>query len=171
VKTMGRNLNEVLASLPAERRRKVDALARTKVEDMLASARTLADIRKAVGKTQVEVALALGVKQNAISQLEQRSDTYLSTFKRFLVGMGMRLELSVVTADGTRVDLSEFRSAGSVLQDGMGAAVAALAGAPVRSSRRAAAACKTQRTPSSVKKPRSSAAKRSVKHATPTGRG
>jgi transcriptional regulator with XRE-family HTH domain len=168
---MGRNLNEVLASLPAERRRKVDALARTKVEDMLASARTLADIRKAVGKTQVEVALALGVKQNAISQLEQRSDTYLSTFKRFLVGMGMRLELSVVTADGTRVDLSEFRSAGSVLQDGMGAAVAALAGAPVRSSRRAAAACKTQRTPSSVKKPRSSAAKRSVKHATPTGRG
>lgn len=171
MKTMGRNLNEVLASLPAERRRKVDALARTKVEDMLASARTLADIRKAVGKTQVEVALALGVKQNAISQLEQRSDTYLSTFKRFLVGMGMRLELSVVTADGTRVDLSEFRSAGSVLQDGMGAAVAALAGAPVRSSRRAAAACKTQRTPSSVKKPRSSAAKRSVKHATPTGRG
>lgn len=168
---MGRNLNEVLASLPAERRRKVDALARTKVEDMLSSARTLADIRKAVGKTQVEVALALGVKQNAISQLEQRSDTYLSTFKRFLVGMGMRLELSVVTADGTRVDLSEFRSAGSVLQDGMGAAVAALAGAPVRSSRRAAAACKTQRTPSSVKKPRSSAAKRSVKHATPTGRG
>lgn len=168
---MGRNLNEVLASLPIERRRKVDALAQTKVEDMLASARTLADIRKAVGKTQVEVALALGVKQNAISQLEQRSDTYLSTFKRFLVGMGMRLELSVVTADGTRVDLSEFRSAGSVLQDGMGAAVAALAGAPVRSSRRAAAACKTQRTPSSVKKPRSSAAKRSVKHATPTGRG
>lgn len=168
---MGRNLKEVLASLPAERRRKVDALAQAKAEDMLASARTLADIRKAVGKTQVEVALALGVKQNAISQLEQRSDTYLSTFKRFLVGMGMRLELSVVTADGTRVDLSEFRSSGSVLQDGTGAAVAALAGAPARASRRAAAACKTQRTPSSVKKPRPSTAKRSVKHATPTGRG
>ena len=106
---MGRKLNEVIAALPAERRRKIDALAQARVEDMLASARTLADIRKAVGKTQVEVAQALGVKQHAISQLEQRSDTYLSTFKRFLAGMGMHLELSVVTADGARVELSEFR--------------------------------------------------------------
>ncbi|MFT3817294.1 MAG: XRE family transcriptional regulator [Rubrivivax sp.] len=86
-------------------------MAQAKAQEMLTSARTLADIRKAVGKTQVEVAQALGVKQHAISQLEQRSDTYLSTFRRFLAGMGMQLELSVVTADGVRVELSEFRTA------------------------------------------------------------
>jgi len=134
---MGRKLNDVIASLPAQRQQKIEALAQAKAQEMLASARTLADIRKAVGKTQVEVAHALGVKQHAISQLEQRSDTYLSTFKRFLAGMGMQLELSVVTADGVRVELSEFRSA----EPG---AEAAAVSAAVPAAAKAAAAKKTR---------------------------
>lgn len=165
---MGRKLNEVIASLPAERRERIDALARAKVEDMLASARTLADIRKAVGRTQVEVAHALGVKQNAISQLEQRSDTYLSTFKRFLAGMGLQLELSVVTAEGTRVELSEFRSAEPGSVAGTSASVPALAKALTGSRRRAAAEPKARaaakRTPAAArKKARSSATRRAAK--------
>lgn len=141
---MGRKLNEVIASLPAQRRERVDALAQAKVEEMLASARTLADIRKAVGKTQVDVARVLGVKQNAISQLEQRSDTYLSTFKRFLAGMGMHLELSVVTAEGTRVDLSEFRSPQPGSTALASAPVPALAKTLAGKSRRTAASLQTR---------------------------
>jgi len=109
---MGRKLNEVLASLPKERQARIDALAQAKMRDMLVHASTLADIRKATGRTQAEVAEALGVNQNAISQLEQRSDMYLSTFRRLLNGMGMRLEFAVVTPDGQRVALSGFQPRG-----------------------------------------------------------
>lgn len=156
-------MNEVIASLPAERRKKIDASARAKVEDMLASANTLADIRRAVGKTQVEVAQALGVKQNAISQLEQRSDTYLSTFQRFLAGMGMHLELSVVTADGARVELSEFRSQAMARTGGTSAPVPAMAKVLADEGGRAASSPKARavakRAPAATKKARSSAAK------------
>ena len=106
---MGKKLSEVLAALPEERQQHIEALAQVKVQDMLAAAKTLADIRKAAGKTQVELARTLGVKQNAISQLEKRSDTYLSTFRKVLKGMGMHLELAVVTADGGRVNLAAFQ--------------------------------------------------------------
>jgi len=106
---MGRKLNEVLASLPKERQARIDALAQSKMRDMLVHASTLADIRKATGRTQAQVAEALGVNQNAISQLEQRSDIYLSTFRRLLNGMGMQLEFAVVTPDGQRVALSGFQ--------------------------------------------------------------
>ena len=105
---MGRKLDEIIKNLPAERQVKIETLARKKVEEMLAHARTLTDFRKAVGKTQTEVAQELGIKQNAVSQLEQRSDTYVSTLRRFLGSLGMRLELSVVTKRGVRIDLPHF---------------------------------------------------------------
>jgi transcriptional regulator with XRE-family HTH domain len=75
---------------------------------MIAHATTLTDFRKAVGKTQVEVAKELGIKQNAVSQLEQRSDTYVSTLRRFLQSLGLTLELSVVSKNGTRINLPNF---------------------------------------------------------------
>lgn len=105
---MGRNIDEVIKSLPVERQRKVSALTQQKVDDMLAHAATLTDFRKAVGKTQAEVAKALGINQNAVSQLERRSDTYVSTLRRFLKSLGLTLELSVVDKNGVRVELPNF---------------------------------------------------------------
>ena len=110
---MGRNLNDIIKRLPAERQTKIAALSLQKVEEMMAHAQTLADIRKAVGKTQTEVAKQLGIKQHAVSQLEKRSDTYVSTLRRFLQSLGMKLELSVVAKDGARVDLPNFLVAAS----------------------------------------------------------
>lgn len=105
---MGRTLKEVMKTLPASRRAKVESLAQKKVEEMLAHAKTLKDFRKAVGKTQAQVAESLGIKQHAVSQLEQRSDTYVSTLQKFLETLGMRLELSVVTAKGIKIELPSF---------------------------------------------------------------
>lgn len=114
-----------------------------------------------VGKTQVEVAHALGVKQNAISQLEQRSDTYLSTFKRFLAGMGMHLELSVVTAEGKRVELSEFRCSEPKMAGGTSAPVPALikglAGEGPRAARAPKTRASSRRAPAATKRVASSA--------------
>lgn len=105
---MGRNLDDVIKSLPADRQAKISDLSHKKVEEMLAHAATLTDFRKAVGKTQAEVAKELGIKQNAVSQLEKRSDTYVSTLRRFLKSLGMTLELSVITKNGSRIDLPNF---------------------------------------------------------------
>jgi transcriptional regulator with XRE-family HTH domain len=102
---MGRNLDDVIGSLPAARQTRIAQRAGQHVADMLAHATTLAEFRKAVGKTQAEVALELGIGQNAVSQMEQRADTYVSTLRRYLKSLGLTLELSVVTQDGARFDL------------------------------------------------------------------
>jgi DNA-binding XRE family transcriptional regulator len=102
---MGRNLDDVIDSLPAERQAKIAQRAEQHVADMLAHVTTLAEFRKAVGKTQAQVALELGIGQNAVSQMEQRADTYVSTLRRYMKSLGLTLELSVVNQDGARFDL------------------------------------------------------------------
>ncbi|HEX8610372.1 MAG TPA: XRE family transcriptional regulator [Telluria sp.] len=101
-------MNDVINSLPAERQTAIAAASQKKIEDMLAHAATLTDFRKAIGKTQAEVAKDLGINQNAVSQLEQRSDTYVSTLRRFLKSLGLTLELSVIDKNGVRIDLPNF---------------------------------------------------------------
>lgn len=82
---MARKLDDVMAALPARRRAKIERRAQE-----LAS---LKDLRQAVEKTQVDLAEALGVGQDTISRLEQRSDMLLSTLRRYVEGMGGKLEL------------------------------------------------------------------------------
>ena len=82
---MARNLDDVMATLPAKRRAKVEQRAQE-----LAS---LKDLRQAVEQTQEDLAAALGVGQDTISRLEQRSDMLLSTLRRYVEGMGGKLEL------------------------------------------------------------------------------
>jgi len=82
---MARNLDDVMAALPAKRRARIERRAQE-----LAS---LKDLRQAVEKTQVDLAEALGVGQDTISRLEQRSDMLLSTLRRYVEGMGGKLEL------------------------------------------------------------------------------
>ena len=105
---MGRKLREIIEGLRPERQAKIMALADQKVKDMLSCAKSLADFRKAIGKTQEEVAKELGIKQNAVSQLEQRSDLYVSTLQRFVGALGMKLDLSLTTKNGIRIDLEKF---------------------------------------------------------------
>jgi transcriptional regulator with XRE-family HTH domain len=82
---MARNLEQVLAKLPAKRR--------AKVEQRAAELATLKDLRQAVQQTQEELASALGVGQDTISRLEQRSDMLLSTLRRYVEAMGGTLDL------------------------------------------------------------------------------
>jgi DNA-binding XRE family transcriptional regulator len=82
---MAKNLDLVLAGLPAKRRQAIEVRA-----DNLA---TLKDLRLAVEQTQQDLAVALGVGQDTISRLEKRSDMLLSTLRRYIEGMGGTLEL------------------------------------------------------------------------------
>ena len=84
---MGRSLDQVIASLPAKRRAKIEQRA-----NELA---TLKDLRQAVERTQVELAARLGVGQDTVSRIERRSDILLSTLRRYVEAMGGELQLVV----------------------------------------------------------------------------
>ena len=82
---MVKKLDDVLNDLPPKRRSKVNARA--------AELATLRDLRIAALQTQEDMAQALGVGQDTISRLEQRSDMLLSTMRRYVEAMGGRLDL------------------------------------------------------------------------------
>ncbi|MBQ9578915.1 MAG: helix-turn-helix transcriptional regulator, partial [Ottowia sp.] len=74
-----------MASLPEERRKRI--------EERAAELRTLRELRSAVQRTQTQVADALGVGQDSVSRMENRSDMLLSTLRRYVEAMGGTLAL------------------------------------------------------------------------------
>jgi transcriptional regulator with XRE-family HTH domain len=74
--------------------------------DMIAHAASLSAIRKAVSKTQSQMGQELGMPQNAISQLEKRSDLLVSTLARYVDALGAELDLVVRMKDGTEIVLA-----------------------------------------------------------------
>lgn len=66
----------------------------------------LYELRAARQLTQQQLAQTLGLTQAAVSQMENRTDLYLSTLQNFIEAMGGRLELYAVFGDG-RVKLTQ----------------------------------------------------------------
>ena len=102
---MGRTVDELIAALPKTRRLKVEAKSRQLARDMIDHADSLSEIRKALSKSQVEIARELGVGQVAVAQLEKRSDLLLSTLQRYVRATGAELSLMVHTRDGNDIVL------------------------------------------------------------------
>ena len=86
---MARTLNQKIAALPAKRRAKVKARA----AELIAEELSLQDLRKAMHRTQVELAKALHVGQDTVSRYEQRTDMLLSTLQEYVEAMGGELDL------------------------------------------------------------------------------
>ena len=94
---------------------KYDQLRARMSPDARAEARRLADedlkalpiheLRAARKLTQQQLARTLDMSQAAVSQIESRTDMYLSTLENFVEAMGGRLELYAVFPDG-RVKLA-----------------------------------------------------------------
>src|SRR5436309_393719 len=53
----------------------------------------LAEVRKRVGKSQIELARALGIKQPSLSKLESQDDMQISTLQRIIEALGGRVEI------------------------------------------------------------------------------
>ena len=104
---MARTLAEKVQQLPAARRKKVEARA----GELIAEEMSLRDLRKAMNRTQVEVAKVLKVGQDTVSRYEQRSDMLLSTLQGYVQAMGGELDLVVTFLNRKPVklkSLSEF---------------------------------------------------------------
>ena len=103
---MARSLDEVLAGLPPKRRAKIERRA-----NELAS---LKDLRKAVERTQEDLAALLGVGQDTVSRIERRSDILLSTLRRYVEAMGGELKLIASFPDRAPLIIDHIASKESV---------------------------------------------------------
>ena len=96
------SLDQMLATLDPERRRAIEERA----AELIAEEMTLRELRKARKLTQASVARELGISQDAVSRLEQRSDVLLSTLRRTVEAMGGNLSLIARFPDRPPVELS-----------------------------------------------------------------
>ena len=99
---MALDVEDKIAALEPEERRKVERMA----AELIAEEMTLRELRKARALTQASIARELGIGQDAISRLEQRSDLLLSTLRRTVEAMGGSLSLVVRFPDRPPVELA-----------------------------------------------------------------
>lgn len=88
---MGRNVNQVIADLPLERRARIDARYR----EMKDEVEGLRELRQVAGKAQADIANALNIKQPSVSKIEKQADMYLSTLRSYVEAIGGELDLVV----------------------------------------------------------------------------
>jgi transcriptional regulator with XRE-family HTH domain len=86
---MAVNVNHKIRKLSPARHKRVEARA----AELIAEEMTLRELRKARKLTQVRMAKALGITQDSVSRLEQRSDLLLSTLRKTVKAMGGNLSL------------------------------------------------------------------------------
>ena len=99
---MALNVEDKIATLEPARRRKVEDRA----AELIAEEMTLRELRKARQLTQARVAHQLGISQDGVSRLEQRSDLLLSTLRKTVEAMGGSLSLIARFPDRPPVELS-----------------------------------------------------------------
>jgi DNA-directed RNA polymerase specialized sigma subunit len=102
------SLSEMKARLSAEDQ----ALVTAQAAALIAEERTLRDLRKAMGLTQVHMAKTLNIGQENVSRIEQRSDLLISTLRNFVEAMGGRLNLVAEFPDRPPVQLKTFADVG-----------------------------------------------------------
>jgi predicted XRE-type DNA-binding protein len=88
---LGRTLEEYMADLPPERRAKIEARA----VELMAEIEGLQALRLLAQRSQQQIAQKLRIKQPSVHKIEQQTDLYLSTLRKFVEAAGGTLELRV----------------------------------------------------------------------------
>lgn len=94
-----KTLDQVIGGMPADRRARINKRAQQLIEEEMA----LRHLREARQLTQATMAQLLGIGQDSVSRLENRSDLLLSTLKSYVEAMGGSLKLVVEFPDGQAV--------------------------------------------------------------------
>lgn len=99
---MAKNFRELTKGFSPERKARIARIEANLEEEM-----TLAELRKAHKMSQETIAELLNIKQGNISEMERRTDVYVSTLRRYVKAMGGRLEVRAVFGD-TAVRIKKF---------------------------------------------------------------
>jgi transcriptional regulator with XRE-family HTH domain len=94
---MAKSFDELAKRTVTEKtRQRAAARARELLGELL-----LSEIRERAGKSQQQLADALGIKQPTLSKLEKQSDMQISTLRRIVKALGGELEVSARFPAGT----------------------------------------------------------------------
>jgi DNA-binding XRE family transcriptional regulator len=104
---MARKWQELKQRMSPAARRRVDA----RVKETLA-AMPLAEVRRAVGLTQEELASRLDVGQGSVSKLENAADMYLTTLRKYVEALGGELRLIAEFPEGRRMEIERVGDVG-----------------------------------------------------------
>ena len=99
---MAITLKDKMKGLSSARRKRIESRTAELVKEQM----TLQELRRARKLTQVSVARELGITQDSVSRLEQRSDLLLSTLRKTVEAMGGNLSLVAEFPDREPVVLS-----------------------------------------------------------------
>ena len=99
---MSRNVKEIIEQLPVAQREIVEKRA----AELISEEMTLRELRRARKLTQAAVARKLGISQDGVSRIEQRTDLLISTLRKTLKPMNGKLSLIVEFPDRPAVTLS-----------------------------------------------------------------
>jgi len=97
-----KTLEQKMEAVSAARRKRIERRAAT----LIAEEMTLQRLRRARNLTQVRMAKTLGITQDGVSRLEQRTDLLLSTLRKTIKAMGGNLSLIAEFPDRPPVVLS-----------------------------------------------------------------
>jgi len=84
-----KTLDQKIKELSPVRRKRIEARA----AQLVAEEMSLRELRRAHKLTQAQIAETLGIGQDQVSRLEQRSDLLLSTLRDYVEAMGGRLTI------------------------------------------------------------------------------
>ena len=99
---MPTNVNDIIKRLPPARRRQVEARAKFLIEQEM----TRQQLRRALSRTQVDVAKRLKITQDGVSRLEQRTDLLISTLRKYVEALGGQLSIVAEFPDHAPIRLS-----------------------------------------------------------------
>jgi transcriptional regulator with XRE-family HTH domain len=100
---MATTLNDIIKSLPPERRSRIECLTEELVEEVA----TLQELRKKQKLTQADIAQLLGIKQENVSRLERRNNIHLSTLKDYIHALGGKLHLIVEFPNSEPIEIKD----------------------------------------------------------------
>jgi DNA-binding XRE family transcriptional regulator len=92
---MANKWNSLKRKMSPQAQARVDARVKATLQTM-----PLAEIRKAIGMTQADLAGKLDVAQGSVSKIENAADMYLTTLRKYVEALGGELHLTATFADG-----------------------------------------------------------------------
>jgi transcriptional regulator with XRE-family HTH domain len=100
---MANKWSDLKRSMSPQAQARVDARVKTTLSTM-----PLAEIRKAIGMTQAELASKLDVAQGSVSKVENAADMYLTTLRKYVEALGGELHLTARFADGRELEIEHL---------------------------------------------------------------
>ena len=99
---MSKPFRNLVGSISPERKKKIDSRTNELLREM-----EIRELRRALDITQEELAVALEMKQSAISRIEHQSDMFISTLRSILSAMGATLKIVASFPEGD-IQINQF---------------------------------------------------------------